>query len=122
MVMVAYVSFVFIACLAGAVLGWIGHYMRAHTTFAPEDLGLGEPWNTLTRDDYQFEKNVVGAEWDDNGYWDDLSNRNLVYYVASGAATPLLVGLFLWSDRALLVDATCRGFLWMGLSPLVCPA
>ena len=70
----------------GALAGIVAHFWRAHATMFPEDLGLGEPLDTLTRDDYQWEKHVVGAEWDDAGYWDPGSVRNLVYYMASGAA------------------------------------
>ena len=57
--------------------------------------GLGEPLDTLTRDNYQFEKHVVGAEWDDAGFWAPDSVRNFIYYVASGFAGPLLLGLSL---------------------------
>jgi hypothetical protein len=44
------------------VLGFIGHYKRSHLQFPPEDLGLGEPLDTLTRENYQFEKNVLGTK------------------------------------------------------------
>ena len=55
----------------------VGHFWRAHATYFPEDLGLGEPLNMLTRDDYIVEKYVGEAEWDDAGYWDRDSLRNL---------------------------------------------
>ncbi|MCA0432627.1 MAG: hypothetical protein LCH46_05130 [Proteobacteria bacterium] len=121
MVEIAYLAFAFGACLLGAVLGWVGHFWRSHTTFPPEDLGLGEPWDTLTRENYQFEKHVVGAKWDDAGYWDDLSNRNLIYYVASGFAGPLLLAVFFWHERASLVLSICGGLTRFGLSPPLCP-
>ena len=63
----AYMCFVFAAAVIGALLGGLGHFWRAHATMFAEDLVLGEPLDTLTRDDYQFEKHVVGAEWDDAG-------------------------------------------------------
>jgi hypothetical protein len=70
----------------------------------------------LTRDDYQFEKYVVGTEWDDAGFWAPDSVRNFIYYVASGFITPLLVGLGLWGLRAEIVAAICRG-----LPSPICP-
>ena len=42
---------------------------------------------------------MVGAEWDDAGYWAPGSVRNLVYYMASGFAVPLLLGVVFWGQR-----------------------
>lgn len=121
MVLLAYFSFWFVATVLGAVLGFIGHYWRAHFRYIPEDLGLGEPWDTLTRDDYQFEKHVVGATWDDNGYWDDLNNRNLIYMVASGAAAPLIFGAIFIGQRFEIVTGICTGLAAIGIHSPVCP-
>jgi hypothetical protein len=48
----AYMCFVFAASVIGALLGGVGHFWRARATRFAEDLGLGEPLNTLTRDNY----------------------------------------------------------------------
>ncbi len=105
----AYISFVFAASVIGALLGGLGHFWRAHATRFAEDLDLGEPLDTLTRDNYQFEKHVVGAEWDDAGFWAPDSVRNLIYYVASGLTAPLLLGIGFWSLRREIVQAICSG-------------
>jgi hypothetical protein len=118
---IAYICFVLIASLFGTIFGVLAHYARAHFTYYPEDLGLGEPWDTLTRDNYGFEKHVIGAKWDDNGFWDVDSNRNLIYYAVSGFATPLLFGVMFFSYRTEVVDLSCRGFSLLGLTPIVCP-
>lgn len=120
MVTFGYICFVFIASLFGGIIGFLGHYARAHFTYFPEDLGLGEPLDSLTRDDYSFEKYVVGAKWDDNGYWDVDSNRNLAYYVISGFALPLIFGVIFFSYRAEVVAASCQGFKVLGLTPIAC--
>ncbi len=112
----AYICFVLAASVIGALLGGLGHFWRAHATMYAEDLGLGEPFNTLTRDDYQFEKHVVGAEWDDAGFWAPDSVRNLIYYVASGFFTPLLLGFGFWGMRAEIVEVICSG-----LPSPICP-
>ena len=112
----SYICFVFAAAVVGAQLGGVGHFWRAHATMYAEDLGLGEPLDTLTRDNYQFEKHVVGAEWDDAGFWAPDSVRNLVYYVASGFVTPLLLGFGFWGVRAEIVTAICSG-----LPSPICP-
>jgi hypothetical protein len=116
----AYVCFVLIATLLAVPLGVAAHYARAHFTYFPEDLGLGEPWDTLTRDDFAFEKHVVGAKWDDNGFWDVHSNRNLIYYMISFAAIPLVTGVIFFSEREYVVEWSCHGLIAIGLAPIVC--
>ena len=112
----AYMCFVFAAAVIGALLGGLGHFWRVHATMFAEDLGLGEPLDTLTRDDYQFEKHVVGAEWDDAGFWAPDSVRNFIYYVVSGFVMPLLLGIGFCGLRAEIVQAICSG-----LPSPVCP-
>ena len=120
MTTIAYLSFVFAASVFGALLGIVAHYWRAHATMYAEDLGLGDTINTLTRDDYQFEKHVVGAEWDDAGYWASDSVRNLLYYVASGFMVPVIAGLALWTERENAVAAICGTLSGFGLKAPVC--
>jgi hypothetical protein len=117
---IAYLSFVVCGIAFGAIAGFLGHFLRAHTRFPAEDLGLGEPWDSLTRDDYQFEKHVVGAKWDDAGYWDENSNRNLAYYILSGAVAPVILAAFFWSDRAAVVAATCGALSGVGFNSPLC--
>jgi hypothetical protein len=117
----AYIAFVLSLSLLGALVGILGHFSRAHATLYPEDLGLGEPLNMLTRDNYVVEKYVAEAKWDDAGYWDPDSLRNLVYYIICGALGPLAVGAALWSEREILVAATCQGLTSLGLTPPLCP-
>ena len=116
----AYIAFVFAFTVLGALLGILAHYWRAHATMYAEDLGLGETLNTLTRADYAWEKHVVGAEWDDAGYWDPHSVRNLVYYMASGTGVPILIGAALWSERHGVVAAFCSTLADIGLKSPLC--
>ncbi len=116
----AYICFVLIASLFGGVFGVLAHFARSHFTYLPEDLDLGEPWDTLFRDDYAFEKHVIGAKWNDNGFWDADSNRNLIYYAVSGFATPLVFGFMFWTERVAFVEFSCKGFDAIGMTPIVC--
>lgn len=116
----SYIAFVITGSVLGALLGIVGHHWRAHATTYAEDLGLGEPWDTLTRNDYQWEKNVVGAEWDDAGFWAADSVRNLIYYILSGAAAPLLLGIVFWPQRAEIVVAVCGALSSIGLNSPLC--
>ncbi len=121
MVTLAYIAFVVAIAILGGLVGIVAHYWRAHATMYAEDLGLGEPLNTLTRDDYQWEKHVIGAEWDDAGFWAADSVRNLLYYMATGVGIPLLIGAMLWDQRNELVGALCTGLAQQGLNSPLCP-
>lgn len=118
---IAYILFVIAASVLGGLLGIAAHYWRAHATMYAEDLGLDEPLNTMMRDDYQWEKHVVGAEWDDAGFWDPGSVRNLVYYMLSGICMPLLLGVALWSERGTVVSTACSLIAATGLNSPICP-
>jgi hypothetical protein len=120
MVTLAYVAFVLAVAILGGLAGILAHYWRAHATMYAEDLGLGEPLDTLTRDDYQWEKHVVGAEWDDAGFWAADSVRNLLYYMATGVGVPLLIGVMLWDQRSEMVSLICTGLANAGLNSPLC--
>jgi hypothetical protein len=117
---IAYISFVFTFAILGAGIGAIGHFARANMERWPEEVTDSDLLNEMMMNSYLFEKYAVGAEWDDVGYWDGASVRNLVYYVLSGFATPLLLGLAFWSDRADVVAATCGLLTKAGLNPPLC--
>ena len=96
----AYIAFVFSAAVLGTILGIIAHFMRAHTRLWPEKVTDSDFLNELMMDSYLFEKYAVGAEWDDAGYWDPNSLRNLIYYMLWGFGRPIIVGAMFWSERA----------------------
>jgi hypothetical protein len=116
----AYLSFVFTAAILGAIIGVIGHFLRAHTRLWPERVTDSDVLNELMMDSYLFEKYAVGAEWDDAGYWDPMSLRNLVYYALWGFGTPIAVGLVFWSERGAIVAGMCNVLTLSGLHPPLC--
>lgn len=104
-----YIAFVFAGSVVGTMLGIAAHYWRAHATLYAEKLfDDGDFANGLFMDDYLYEKHVVGAEWDDAGFWAADSVRNLVYYMLSGCAVPVILGLMFWDDRTAVVAAVCQ--------------
>ena len=115
-----YIGLVFTLTVFGLFLGVAGHFLRAHTTLWPEKLTDSDLYNEMLMDNYMFEKYAVGAEWDDAGYWDADSLRNLVYYAISGVMVPLFFGLYFWDDRAAIVKVSCKAMLGAGLHPPLC--
>jgi hypothetical protein len=121
----AYIFFVLAATVLGGFLGFISHFARSNLgrseKLIDDDDLLSDVLNgALGPRDYMFEKHVVGAKWDEGGFWDELSNRNLVYMVLSGLAVPAVLGIGLWPERAKIVAATCSGLLRIGLHSPLC--
>jgi hypothetical protein len=116
----AYIAFVFTAAVLGALLGIGAHFWRAHaTTYAEKLFDDSDIANGLFMDNYMAEKYIVGAEWDDAGFWAPDSVRNLLYYMISGFVLPLFFGLAFWAQRAELVAAICSLLARAGMySPL----
>jgi hypothetical protein len=68
--------------------------------------------------DYDLGNLLLGNEYDDAGYWEYLSFRNLMTYV-------MLSVLTVWTLRylvggTLFHDELCRNFARIGLVPLFC--
>jgi hypothetical protein len=117
----AYIIFVLCAAVLGALLGIAAHFWRANAAYVPEKLfDDGDIANGLFMDNYLAEKYIVGAEWDDNGYWSSGSVRNLLYYMISGFVAPLAAGLIFWSERVKILEGICKGIAYFGLNSPLC--
>ena len=113
--------FLFIFTLLGAVLGFGLHYWRATFSLYPENLTDNSFIDGLmSNHDMVFEKHSVGAKWDDNGYWEFYSSHNMIYYVLSGAATPLIIALADWHIIKFLGDYFCFFMSQHGVDSLLC--
>ncbi len=124
MVDLAYIFFVVAATLLGGLIGFVSHFARSNFSrpekIIDDDDFLSDVLNgAMGSRDYMFEKHVVGAKWDEGGYWDEYSTRNLIYMVLGGLLTPLLLGIALWPERTNIVTLACSGLSNIGLhSPL----
>jgi hypothetical protein len=120
-VSLSYILLATLAVFVSAAAGFVAHHVRSHFTYSPEritDIDIVD--QALSGEDILFESQVVGAKWDDNGYWDVDSNRNLIYYMASFAGMTLLASLWFWPDRVKLVGQFCTFMSWVGLSSPLC--
>jgi hypothetical protein len=113
--------FLFILTLLGGVLGLGLHYWRANFSLYPENLSDNSLIDGLmSNHDMVFEKHIIEAKWDDNGYWDLYSSRNMIYYVVSGAAAPLILAVVDWKVIKILGDGFCTFMVAHGNNSLLC--
>ncbi len=110
----------------GAFAGYISHLIRANFTPHPERLleerGLV---STLFNDWVSRESLVIdrllGGEWDEMGYWDAYSTRNILLYVIPGAIIPLILGVILFPQHAEITGSVCQVMRDFNLDPPLCP-
>lgn len=109
----------FLALTVGAAgIGFLAHFMKSHMDLFPDQIfDKGDPANLIVPD-YDLENLLLGNEYDDAGYWEYLSLRNLITYV-------MLSVLTVWTLRylvggTLFHNELCRNFARIGLVPLFC--
>jgi hypothetical protein len=121
-----YLALLFCLSVLGGLAGLAGHYWRSEVgdgTGANED-PIHEAGSLVVlpaHEDRWFEKNVIKADWDSDGWWEFASLRNFLYYVGGGALAPWLAGLLLWPNRAQVLIEACRPLAQIGLVPVFCP-
>jgi hypothetical protein len=121
MTTVTYLFLWLLALLLSAFIGFVAHFARAHLSYLPERV-TGNDWidDAMSNNDIVFESKVIGAKWDDNGFWDADSNRNLIYYMLSFMAVTAAVGLWFFPDRVAVVTGVCKVSSHFGITPLFC--
>ncbi len=113
--------FLFILTLLGGVIGLGLHYWRASFSLYPEELSGNLFIDSMMSNEHLlFEKHIVNAKWDDNGYWDIYSFRNMIYYFAFGASVPLVLALFDWDIIRMIGNGFCTFMVEHGNHSLLC--
>jgi hypothetical protein len=119
-----YILLIFFSAIIGAGLGYFANFARGDMG-GPEKLLEGGFLTNVLNDalsphSLMFEEQVIEAKWDEYGNWDSSNRRNLLYYVISGFALPIISGIIFWPFRAEIVKATCHGLQVIGLHPPLC--
>jgi hypothetical protein len=109
----------FFALTVGAAgIGALAHFMKSHMDPFPDQIfDKGHPANLIVAD-YDLVNLAVGNEYDDAGYWEYLSVRKLLTYVALSVLTVWMLRYLV--GGVLVRDGICQGFMRIGLTPLFC--
>jgi hypothetical protein len=109
----------FLALTIAAIgLGILAHFMKSHMDPVPDQIfGRGDPAN-LVVPDYDLVNLAAGNEYDEAGYWEYLSLRNLLTYIVLSLLT-------IWTLRyviggTMFRDQLCSAAKAIGLVPLFC--
>jgi len=126
MVDLKYLGFLLCVSVACGLVGLAAHFWRSEVgngTGANEDpvYERGRLVVLAPHEDRWFEKHVLKADWDSDGWWEFASARNFAWYVGVSALLPWVAGLAAWAYRAEILADACRPLGAIGLIPLFCP-
>lgn len=113
-----YILFLVILSLIGAAVGFAAH--DAHAAVGGDERPLWDDGisGALLGMEHEHDKRM-GHEFGPDGWWDGESNHNLLSYMGSCAALPMLLGLIFWTDGS---HGFAKGCIALGTwAPRLCP-
>lgn len=109
------------AALACAFLvGLATHYIHAHFQPYPDKILDGDGLGGRVLNEVISPKYVFWGEYDEGGWWEFYSLRNLLTHAIVPVLVVLITGAAFWSDRESVVQDACRSAASMGLHPRLC--
>lgn len=105
---------------AGAIAGFLAHHVRAATGGDERPLWDDGITGFFLRQEHDRDK-MVGWKFGSDGWYDGLSNSNLVRYVAGGALIPLVLGLVFFQPAIAVFVEACQSLAVSGMAPRFCP-
>lgn len=100
-------------------VGFFGHFWKSNFDSMPDRWSGNEAIDMLTTE-HSLDKKMFGVEYNDNGFWQWHSLRNIAYYVTGSVSA---VWLFIAVTG--LQESTrflCTALQALGQNPLFCPA
>ena len=105
----------------GLIVGFVGHWWKSHADPYPDILDKDQPTLNVALTEHTLVNHALDHRYDDAGYWEYLSLKNLKFYLVCG-----LIGVLLpvyasteWHDAAR--SALCSATHTIGLKPIFCP-
>lgn len=115
-----YIFVVVLFTIAGAIAGFVAHHVRA--TIGRDERPLWDDRVTgfFLRQDHENDKRW-GWKFGTDGWYDGLSDSNLLRYVVTGALVPPVVCLVGWTPGIATFIAACNKLAQSGMAPGFCP-
>ena len=104
----------------GLVLGGALHWWKAHADRFPDQLDKDDPLLNMALTEYSVVNYVANSRYDDVGYWEYYSLRNLFLYVALGLFVVLVPVYATVEGHAYARDALCSVANVIKLKPIFC--
>ena len=109
---------VFIYTVLAVIAGFFFHFWKSNFDPMPDRWSGNEAIDMLTTE-HSLDKKMFGTEYNDNGFWQWHSLRNIAYYVLTTVAA---VWLFIAATGLQpSTDLLCTALKTLGQKPLFCP-
>lgn len=107
--------------LIGLALGFAGHWWKSNADAYPDILDKDNPALNIALTEHTVENYALGHRYDDAGYWDYYSLKNLSWYLSGGVGGMLLAVYGTSEGHATAKGALCVAAKAITLTPLFCP-
>lgn len=104
----------------GLVLGFALHWWKAHADRFPDQLDKDDPLLNMALTEYSVVNYVADSRYDDVGYWEYYSLRNLFLYVALALLVVLVPVYATAEGHAHARGALCSVANVVKLKPIFC--
>ena len=104
----------------GLVLGVALHWWKAHADPYPDVMDKDDPALNLALGQYTFENYVADSRYDDAGFWEYYSLRNLFFYLSIGLGSVIGPVYATVEGHAYARDGLCAVANIVSLKPIFC--
>jgi hypothetical protein len=104
----------------GLLLGVAMHWWKAHADPYPDVMDKDDPGLNLALGEYKIENYLADSEYDDVGFWEYYSVRNLLFYVSIGVTAVLGPVYATAAGHAHARDTLCSIAGAIRLNPIFC--
>lgn len=107
--------------MLGLALGFAGHWLKSNADPYPDILDKDQPMLNIALTEHTVENYVLDHRYDDAGYWEYYSLRNLLWYVSGGVGGVLLAVYSTTEGHAIARGGFCAAAGAIKLIPVFCP-
>jgi hypothetical protein len=107
--------------LLGLMLGLAGHWWKSHADPYPDILDKDSPALNIALTEHTVVNHALGHRYDDAGFWEYYSLRNLFYYVVCSVVGVLVLVYATAEGHAAARAGFCSVAGFFRLTPIFCP-
>ena len=107
--------------LIGLVLGFAGHWWKSHADPYPDILDKDSPMLNIALTEHTIENHVLEHRYDDAGFWEYYSLRNLFWYLSGGVGGTLFAVYATAEGHQVARGGLCAAAAFIKLTPIFCP-
>ncbi len=105
----------------GLVLGFAGHWWKSNADAYPDILDKDRPLLNMALTEYDAVNYIEGHRYDEAGYWEYYSLKNLFFYLSTGVVGTLVLVYATAEGHAIARSSLCSAVAFIKLTPLFCP-